>query len=235
MPDKRLIVALDLPRVDEARRMVDVLDEEASFFKIGHQLAYSPGGFEFAAELAKTHDVFLDLKLLDIANTVEHGVRSVAAMGVSMLTVHAYPQALAAAAKGAEGSDLAILAVTVLTSMDDDDLKEAGYAHDAELLVKRRALQAYDAGVGGIVCSPLEAEAVREIVGPVASVVTPGIRPMGVDGTDQKRIATPYEALESGASHIVVGRPITGAPNPAGAARRILSELTEYDADQEEA
>ena len=223
--DPRLIVALDVAGVAEARRLVERLGDAVSFFKVGHQLAYSPGGMDFAAELARERDVFLDLKLLDIANTVGSGVASVRGLGARMLTVHAYPAAMKAAA-GAAGDALTILAVTVLTSMDDADLAEAGYGEGAEALVQRRARQAREAGVGGIVCSAREAAAVRAVVGPDMAVVTPGIRPAGADHGDQKRVVAPAEALSAGASHLVVGRPITAAPDPRAAAGAITEEMS---------
>ena len=222
--DPRLIVALDVPSVDDARRAVDRLGDVVSFFKVGHQLAYSRGGMDFAAELARERDVFLDLKLLDIDNTVRSGVASVAAMGVRMLTVHAYPAAMRAAAEAAP-ADLAILGVTVLTSMDDADLAEAGYAENAATLVARRARQAREAGIGGVVASAQEASTVREIVGPGIAVVTPGIRPAGADYGDQKRVVTPRNALDAGASHLVVGRPIMAADDPRAAALAIKEEM----------
>ena len=225
--DPRLIVALDVPSVADARRAVERLDDAVSFYKVGHQLAYSSGGMDFAAELARERDVFLDLKLLDIDNTVRSGVASVAGMGVRMLTVHAYPAAMCAAAEAAEaaGQRLTVLGVTVLTSMDDDDLAEAGYAEGAEALVVRRARQAREARIGGVVSSALEAARVREIVGPDMAVVTPGIRPAGADRADQKRVLTPAEALAAGASHLVVGRPIMAASDPRGAAEQIVEEM----------
>ena len=221
--DPRLIVALDVPAVDDARRLIDRLGDGVSFFKVGHQLAYSPGGMDFAGELARERDVFLDLKLLDIDNTVRAGVRSVRGMGVRMLTVHAYPAAMRAAA--VEAGDMIVLGVSVLTSMDDADLAEAGYAEGAETLVARRARQAREAGIGGVVSSAREATRVREIVGPDMAVVTPGIRPAGADRGDQKRVVTPGDALAAGASHLVVGRPITEADDPRDAAQRITEEM----------
>lgn len=222
--DPRLIVALDVPSVDEARRAVERLDDAVSFYKVGHQLAYSPDGMDFAAEVARERDLFLDLKLLDIDNTVRGGVASVAGLGARMLTVHAYPHAMRAAVEAAPAG-LTILGVTVLTSMDDDDLEAAGYAEGAADLVVRRAGQARDAGIGGVVASAQEAARVREIVGPDMAVVTPGIRPAGGEAGDQKRVVTPREALSAGASHLVVGRPIMAAPDPRAAALKIIEEM----------
>ena len=224
--DDRLIVALDLPSVAEAERMVAALDGAASHYKIGLQLAMA-GGLDLARDLAADgHPVFLDMKLLDIGATVGHAVQSAARLGVSMLTVHAYPQAMRAAAEAARGSDLTLLAVTVLTSMDADDLTDAGYGErDPAALVRHRAAQAAEAGMGGIVCSAAEAAEVRRIVRPDMAIVTPGIRPAGAARGDQKRVVTPADALAAGASHLVVGRPITGAADPAAAARAILREM----------
>src|SRR3954470_22296699 len=187
----RLIIGLDVPGVEEARSIVTGIGDAGTFYKIGYQLAYA-GGFEFARELiAQGKKIFLDLKLHDIGNTVEEGVRSIASMGVTFLTVHAYPQTMRAAVAGKAGTDLKILAVTVLTSYDDNDLVEAGYAPvTAAELVARRAGQARDLGIDGIVCAATEAERVRSIVGPDRLIVTPGIRPAGADAGDQKRIVT---------------------------------------------
>ena len=163
---ERLIVGLDLPTVAEAEKIVNALGDDVIFYKIGHQLAFA-GGLEFARELAQNgNKIFLDMKLLDIDNTVASGVENIAKMGMSMLTLHAYPKAMRAAVKAAQGSDLTLLGVTVLTSMDDADLIEAGYQGDAQSLVLKRAAQARDAGMGGIVCSAEESAAVREIVAP---------------------------------------------------------------------
>ena len=224
----QLIVALDLPSVADARGAVEELSGAVDCWKIGHQLAFASGaenGLTLAQELARAGErVFLDLKLLDIPNTVAEGVRSVAGMGVSMLTIHAYPQAMEAAARAAEGSALKTLAVTVLTSMDDNDLTGAGYALDADALVTMRARQAHEAGMGGVVASAVEAKRVREVIGDLA-LVTPGIRPSGSAAGDQKRVATPRDAMRDGATHLVVGRPITAVPDRRAAAEAIRSEM----------
>ncbi|MEP1293381.1 MAG: orotidine-5'-phosphate decarboxylase, partial [Nitratireductor sp.] len=199
---ERLIVGLDLPDVAAAEKAVSELDGVVSFFKIGYRLVFA-GGLELARDLAASgKNVFLDMKLLDIDNTVAEGVENVAAMGVSMLTVHAYPKAMRAAVEAAAGSKLCLLGVTVLTSMDDRDLTEAGYGFDARALVERRARQARETGMGGIVCAATEAAAVRAIVGPELALVTPGIRPAGAAHGDQKRVMTPADALRAGASHL---------------------------------
>ncbi|MFC3206016.1 MAG: orotidine-5'-phosphate decarboxylase [Mesorhizobium sp.] len=221
----RLIVGLDVPTVAEAQKAVRELGDSVSFYKVGYQLVFA-GGLEFARDLAaEGKKVFLDMKLLDIDNTVAKGVENVARMGMTMLTLHAYPKAMRAAVEAARGSGLCLLGVTVLTSMDAADLAEAGYADDPQTLVARRARQAREAGMGGIVCSAAEAKAVREIVGPDMAVVTPGIRPAGADHGDQKRVVTPADAIRNGSSHLVVGRPIVGAVDRQGAARAILAEM----------
>jgi orotidine-5'-phosphate decarboxylase len=221
-----LIVALDVDTRREAESIVNALDGTADFFKIGYQLFYGGDGLALGRELlAAGKRVFFDLKLLDIDNTVERGVAAIARTGATMLTVHAYPQCMRAAVRGAAGSDLTILGVSVLTSMDDNDVAEAGFTYDTAGLVSLRAGQAKAAGVGGLVCSPLEAEMVREIVGPQMALVTPGIRPAGSTANDQKRVLGPAEAIAAGASHLVVGRPITAAADPAAAARQVLGEM----------
>ena len=229
MADPRLIVALDVPSISEARAAIEEIGDAVSFYKIGHQLAYAPdqeNGFHLARELiADGKQVFLDLKLLDIDNTVAKGVESVAGMGVTMLTLHAYPKAMRAAVSALKGAPLTLLGVTVLTSMDDADLREAGYAHSATELVTMRATQARDAGMGGLVASALEAEAIRQIVGTGLAIVTPGIRPTGADHGDQKRVMTPAKALAAGASHLVVGRPIMAASDRRAAAMVIVEEI----------
>ena len=221
----RLIVGLDVPTVREAEAVVKDLDGVASFYKIGYQLAFA-GGLDFARELASGgKKIFLDMKLLDIDNTVAKGVEAIAKMGVSMLTVHAYPKAMKAAVEAAKGSGLCLLGVTVLTSMDEQDMIDAGYEYDPHTLVLRRAEQAFAAGMGGIVCSADEAAAVRKIVGPQLAVVTPGIRPAGADHGDQKRVVTPAQAIRNGSSHLVVGRPIVKAADRRAAAQAILAEM----------
>lgn len=221
----RLIVALDVPSILEAAVIVSALGDTVSFYKIGYQLAFA-GGLDFAAELKRAgKSVFLDMKLLDIDNTIAKGVENVAKLGVDMLTLHAYPKAMTAAVEAAKGSDLCLLGVTVLTSMDDHDLSEAGYHDEAATLVLKRARQARNAGMGGIVCSAAEAEAVRDIVGPEMAVVTPGIRPAGSAVGDQKRVVTPGDAISAGASHLVVGRPIVAATDRKAAATEILIQM----------
>jgi orotidine 5''-phosphate decarboxylase, subfamily 1 len=222
----RLIVALDIPTVTEARQLIRHLGDEVGFYKIGYQLGYA-GGFDLARELAADgKKVFLDLKLHDIGNTVEEGIRSIAALGVTITTVHAYPQTMRAAVAGKAGTPLKVIAVTILTSYDNTDVQEAGYAGTVSELVSRRANQAREIGIDGIVCAATEAGRVREIIGPDKLVVTPGIRPSGSNSDDQKRVVTPAMAIRAGASHLVVGRPITAAEDPVAAARSIVEEIS---------
>ncbi|MGJ8563880.1 MAG: orotidine-5'-phosphate decarboxylase [Alphaproteobacteria bacterium] len=223
--DPRLYVALDLPSIDEASDMVRQLSDSVVSYKIGLQLL-PLGGSEFGRELAAMgKNVFLDFKLHDIDATVEKATRSIAGIGADLLTVHARPDVMVAAAKGRAGSDLKILGVTVLTSLDQDALNEIGYHHTPAELVMRRVRQAIEAGIDGVVSSPLEAAAIRAVVPDNFLVVTPGVRMEGGDKGDQKRVATPYKALYDGASHIVVGRPITAAANPKKAAEAILKNM----------
>jgi len=222
----RLIVGLDLPTIGEAETIVRALGDDVLFYKIGYQLVFA-GGLEFARDLAADgKKIFLDMKLLDIDNTVAKGVENIARMGMSMLTLHAYPKAMRAAVEAASGSDLCLLGVTVLTSMDEQDVIDAGYEYDPHTLVLRRAEQARAAGMGGIVCSAEESVAVRKIVGPDMAIVTPGIRPAGSDRGDQKRVMTPADALNAGSSHLVVARPIVKAADPRAAALAILAEMS---------
>ena len=219
----RLIVALDVPSVVAAETLVERLGDAVSFYKIGYQLGYA-GGLAFAEVLVRSgKKVFLDLKLHDIGNTVAHGVESVSRLGATFLTVHAYPQTMKAAVK-ARGNGLKVLGVTVLTSYDDNDLKDAGYTGNVSDLVAKRAAQAREIGMDGIVCSAEEAARLRPIVGSL-SLVTPGIRPAGADAGDQKRVMTPAKAIAAGANYLVVGRPIVEAPDPKAAAQAIVAEI----------
>jgi orotidine-5'-phosphate decarboxylase len=223
-PRQRLIVALDVSSIEAAQAMVARLGDTVSFYKIGYQLAFA-GGLAFAPALIDAgKQVFVDLKLHDIGNTVAQGVKSVARLGATFLTVHAYPQTMRAAVEAREGG-LRILAVTVLTSFDDADLKAAGYASTVTELVARRAAQARDIGVDGVVCSPEEAADLRGIVGDRLALVTPGIRPAGAAIGDQKRIAAPAAAIAAGADYLVVGRPVIAAPDPKAAAAAIVAEI----------
>jgi orotidine-5'-phosphate decarboxylase len=223
----RLIVALDLPTLRDAEAMVERLGDSVSFYKIGYQLAFT-GGLAFVGELIRANKrVFLDMKLHDIENSVAKGVENVARLGVTFLTVHAYPQTMKAAVAARRGSDLKILAVTVLTSYDDIDLAESGYSQSVDALVARRAQQAHDLGVDGLVCSPEEASPLRLAVGHDMVFVTPGVRPQGSARGDQKRVATPGQAIAAGADYLVVGRPITGADDPKAAAVAIVDEIAQ--------
>jgi len=221
----RMIVALDVPTVWDAYRIVSTLGDGASFYKIGYRLAFA-GGLDLSRQLvAEGKNVFLDLKLHDIGNTVTEGVDSLTKLGATFLTVHAYPQTMRGAVEGRGESDLRLLAVTALTSYDDADLRDAGYSLAVRDLVRLRAEQARTAGIDGIVCSAAEAEIVREVVGSDMVIVTPGIRPAGGDAGDQKRTLTPGEAIRAGVDHLVVGRPIIRAADPRGAAAAIMDEI----------
>jgi len=222
---ERLIVALDVPAVKAAEAMVARLGDSVWFYKIGYQLAFA-GGLSLAAELiAAGKQVFLDLKLHDIGNTVTKGVESIAQLGATFVTVHAYPQTMKAAVEGKRGSTLRILAVTVLTSYDDADLAAAGYEMNVNELAAARAAQARDIGVDGLVCSAEEAATLRSIAGARMVLVTPGIRPAGSAAGDQKRIMTPARAIEAGADFLVVGRPVLEAGDPKAAADAIVAEI----------
>jgi orotidine-5'-phosphate decarboxylase len=228
-PRDRLILALDVPSVAEAEQVVAETRGAVGVFKIGHQLVFS-GGLGLAQRLlAAGERVFLDLKLLDIDNTVAHGIESVGRLGATFVTLHAYPKAMraAVAAKRAADASIALLGVTVLTSMDDADLGEAGYAGSVRSLVATRAAQARAAGIDGLVCSPEEAQLLRPIVGPGMLLITPGVRPRGSVADDQKRIMTPGDAIRAGADLLVVGRPIVRAPDRRAAAEAITMEIGE--------
>ena len=223
--DPRLYVALDLPSIEEARDMVVRLGEHIVSYKIGLQLL-PLGGTQLGAELkAMGKNVFYDFKFHDIDATVEKATRSVAGLGGDILTVHARPDVMRAAVKGRGDSDLKVIGVTVLTSLDKQALEEIGYHDSARDLVMRRVRQAVEAGMDGVVCSPLEAGEIRAVVPDEFLIVTPGVRLPGGDAGDQKRIATPFDALESGASHLVVGRPITKAKDPAEGAQAVLANI----------
>jgi orotidine-5'-phosphate decarboxylase len=224
-PRERLIVALDLSSVAEAEALVVRLGDTVAFYKIGYQLAFA-GGIDFARALAGAgKQIFLDLKLHDIGNTVARGVESVARLGAAFLTVHAYPQTMHAAVDARAGSNLRLLAVTVLTSYDDADLAAAGYDFTVPELAGERAAQARDIGVDGLVCSGEEATMLRPIVGAGMLLVTPGIRPAGAEAGDQKRIMTPAAAIAAGADYLVVGRPVVTATDPKAAAAAIVAEI----------
>ena len=227
----KLIVALDVSDVAQARNMVARLDDSVSFYKIGMELAYG-GGLALVEEFSGAgKQVFVDLKLHDIGHTVEKATAQIARLGARFLTVHAFPQTLAAARRGAEGSNLQILGVTVMTSYDDADLAACGYRLGLRDLVSLRAAQAREAGVAGLILSPEELTLIRPLVGPDMLLVTPGIRPAGAALGDQKRVATPAQAFARGANHIVVGRPILAAEDPRAAAAAIQREIAETIAE----
>jgi orotidine-5'-phosphate decarboxylase len=205
--------------------MIARLGDSVTFYKIGYQLGYA-GGLPLLRRLADAgKKVFADFKLHDIGNTVARGVESIAKSGATFLTVHAYPQTMKAAAEASSGSGLKILAVTVLTSYDDEDLHAAGYRLGVSDLVEARARQAQALGVDGLVCSPEEAAALRKVVGHQMVLVTPGIRPAGTATGDQKRIMTPSRAIAAGADYLVVGRPVMEAADPRAAAEAIQAEI----------
>jgi len=225
-PRNRLIVALDVPCVEDAEALVDRLGDSVSFYKIGYQLGFAMRGLAFAEALVRAGKrVFLDLKLHDIGSTVAKGVESVARIGATFVTVHAYPQTMHAAVEASAGSGLGILAVTVLTSYDDADLAAAGYDFTVNELVAERAAQARDIGVAGIVCAGGEVKMLRPVVGPRMVLVTPGIRPAAARTGDQKRVMDPASAVAAGADYLIVGRPVIEAPDSKAMAEAIVGEI----------
>ena len=224
--DPRLIIPLDLPTVAEARAIVSALSDTVSFYKVGLELFATGGGMDLARDLkAAGKQVFLDWKLHDIGTTVQRSTAVLADSGCDFLTVHGEPQVMEAAVRGKGRSSLKILAVTVLTSLSDGDLIEMGFSETARSLVERRIHQAVAAGCDGVVASPHEAALARAIGGKDFLVVTPGVRPDWSAKNDQARAATPADALKAGASHLVVGRPITAANEPREAAIRVAAEM----------
>jgi orotidine-5'-phosphate decarboxylase len=222
---EKLIVALDFATLRDAGALVASLGDRVSFYKIGLELAYA-GGLSFAQDLIKDgKQVFLDLKLHDIPATVGRACAQVAGLGATFLTIHAYPQTMRAAKRAAAGSSLRLLGVTVLTSCDDLDLADAGYAYGVRDLVARRAAQACDAGIDGLILSAEETSTIRASLGQKLILVTPGIRPQGSAAADQKRAATPAAAIAAGADYLVVGRPITQTKTPREAAEAIVQEI----------
>ncbi|MBZ2183989.1 MAG: orotidine-5'-phosphate decarboxylase [Bryobacter sp.] len=223
-----IIVALDVESSGQALHLIDQLGDTVDFYKIGLELFAAEGTSIVHAVLARRKKVFLDLKFHDIPETVRRAVSRAASLGVHLLTVHAYPQVMAAAVAGKAGSPLQILGVTVLTSLGEEDLRDLGYSEETTVgdLVRQRVRQGIAAGIDGFVCSPLEARAVRSLTGPDKILVTPGVRSPGKDSGDQKRIATPAQALADGASYLVIGRQITRALDPQAEARALLSEIS---------
>lgn len=219
-----LIVALDFDSAEAARELVERVGDAVSFYKVGLEL-YAAAGMEFVRELvARGKDVFLDLKLYDIGETVKRATVQAARSGARFLTVHGSRAVMRAAVEGRGPAPLKLLAVTVLTSFDEEDLADLGYPCEVAELVRLRVKNALAAGVDGIVCSPLEVAAVRSLA-PAAILVTPGVRSAGAGKGDQKRVATPAEAIRAGADYLVVGRQITRAPDPRQEALRILAEI----------
>ncbi len=220
-----IIVALDVESAAAARAMVARIGPRVSFYKVGLEL-YTAAGLEIVRQLiGEGKQVFLDLKLYDIPETVSRAVSVVAQTGVTFLTVHAVASVMRAAVAARAGSALRILGVTVLTSFGPEDLDDLDYSGTITSLVERRARKAVELGVDGIVASPLEAAAVRRIVGPQTVIVTPGVRSAGVGSGDQKRVATPAQAIHDGANYLVIGRQITRAADPAAEVDRVLMEL----------
>jgi orotidine-5'-phosphate decarboxylase len=225
MNDSRVIIALDLESAAEARAMVEALGDAASFYKVGLEL-FASAGVDFVRELkARGHRVFLDLKFLDIGETVRRAVIQVAHLGVDFLTVHASMAAMQAAAAGRNDSGLKLLAVTVLTSADDSDLRQDGYALSVADLVGLRVRNAMEARMDGLICSPLEVARVRTEVGAGPILVTPGVRSAGAALGDQKRVATPAAAVANGADYVVIGRQITRAADPRSEMLRVIEEI----------
>jgi orotidine-5'-phosphate decarboxylase len=226
MADPRLIAALDVPTVAEAEALVARIGDAVAFYKIGLELLATEG-MSFAKRLRQGgHGVFADWKLHDIGNQVERATAAIALSGAcDLLTIHGEPQVMRAAVRGRGSAPVKLLAVTVMTSLKDEDLKEMGYASSAAELVERRVRQAVDCGCDGVISSPHEAALARDIGGPGFLVVTPGVRPSGASLDDQARAATPAAALRAGASHLVVGRPIIAASDPRRAAQAIADEM----------
>ncbi len=225
MKPSPIIVALDLESATEARVLVNNLGDAAHFYKVGLEL-FSAAGPDFVRELkAQGKRVFVDLKMYDIGETVKRAVTQVARTGADFLTVHALRPVVLAAAAGRAGSDLKILSVTVLTSFDDKDVRHDGHTQSAAELVDHRAKIAVEAGTDGIVCSALDVKRVRQLVGPNQILVIPGIRSAGANVGDQKRVATPKQALADGANHLVIGRQVTRASDPRSELLRILEEI----------
>lgn len=224
-PRDRLIVALDMPDPEAAEAAVRRLGPSVTFYKIGYELGFA-GGLPLARRLAdEGKKIFLDFKLHDIGNTVKGGISSLVKLGASFITVHAYPQTMRAAVDARGDADVKLLAVTALTSYDDTDAAEAGYALAIRDLVRLRAEQARTIGMDGIVCSAAETGLVRDVVGEHMAIVTPGIRPNGSAAGDQKRTLTPGEAIRAGVDYLVVGRPVMAAANPRAAADDIVAEI----------
>ena len=221
----RLIFALDVPSIVEAERLLDRLQGQISFVKIGLELYTAAGPEMIRRVLERKMRVFLDLKFLDIEETVRRATAQVAAMGVDFLTVHANRKALAAAVQGREGSPLKLLAVTVLTNFDSDDLRDMVIQRTVQDLVTARALLASEVGCDGVVASGEEPAAIRQKVGPRFLIVTPGVRPAGKGVDDHARATTPTQTIAAGADYLVIGRPIRDAVDPVATVTEIVSEM----------
>jgi orotidine-5'-phosphate decarboxylase len=225
MNDSPIIIALDVGSAAEARDLVRAIGSAASFYKVGLEL-FTAAGPDFVREMkAGGHRVFLDLKLHDIGETVRRAVAQAVNIGPDFLTVHATHQVMRAAAEGRGSSALKLLAVGVLTSLDDSDLAKDGYVSGVTELVEQRARNAMATGMNGIVCSAREVAKVRSITGSGMILLNPGVRSAGADTGDQKRLATPAEAIAAGANYIVVGRQVTRSKDPRGETLRILEEV----------
>lgn len=225
MKTNPIIVALDFESAAEASALVERLGNRVDFYKIGMEL-YAAAGMAFAKELrAQGKNVFLDMKFYDIPETVRRAVCQVARAELQFLTVHGSDAVMRAAVEGRGAASLKLLAVTVLTSFDRQDIADLGYPCEVSDLVDLRVRKAQKLGVEGMVASPLDAARVRGIAGPEAILVTPGVRSAGADKADQKRVATPAEAIRDGADYVVMGRQITRATDPAGAVERVLEEI----------
>ena len=221
-----VIIALDFDSARDADQLVDALGDSAAFYKVGMEL-FAAAGMDYVRGLVdRGNRVFLDMKYYDIPETVRRAVSVVAKSGAAFLTIHAVPQVMRAAVEGRGDSHLQLLAVTVLTSLDDADVREMGHDFTASQLVAKRVTQARAAGIEGIVGSPLEAAEIRRIAGPDAILVTPGVRSRTAGKGDQKRVATPAEAVRNGADYIVIGRQVTRAQDPAQALAEIREELS---------
>lgn len=224
---EKLIVALDYWNIEDARKLVRDLDDEVSFYKVGLGLQLV-GGNEFARELiAEGKRVFLDYKYYDIAETVQRAVAQAAELKITFLTVHGVASIMKAAVAGRGNSDMKVLGVTVLTSMDAEDIKEMGFECSVEDLVVARAKRALEVGVDGVIASALEVAELRKQTSNKLMIVSPGIRPSGGATHDQKRVATPFEAMRAGADYLVLGRPIYAADNPKAAAQAIIQEMAD--------
>ncbi len=225
--DRPLIIALDVETPEQALSLVDRIGPAANFYKVGLEL-YAAAGPEIVRQLlGRGVRVFLDLKLYDIGETVKRATRQIAKLGVDFLTVHGSRSIMQAAVEGRGESQTQLLAVTVLTSLDRDDLADLGYTASPAELVALRVQKAVESGLDGIVCSPLEVAQVRRTGGPKLKLVIPGVRSPGAATGDQKRVAPPAEAMAAGADYLVIGRQVTRAPDPKAACEQILKEIHE--------